>query len=271
MPASGVVAGVYVQAISAFAPHPNAAKLWMEYLYSDEGQLGWLKGYCHPIRFNDLVARGVVPQELLDTLPPADGLREGGVPDARRPGAQRRPQSPAAGTASSARTSSKRGGARIAPAASPWAPTFRRAALLGLARDRCRSWPSLALFLILPTHADRGRRVPDARGRLHARQHRQPLPAVDHRGLLDLDPDQPGLGLSRLRRSGSCVAAAVALGGLPRGASAAGADLLRCRLELRRRATGLRLPRDAGAARAGDGAAARLVRRSTSTRWGSTS
>ena len=71
VPASGTVAGVYVQAISAFAPHPNAAKLWMEYLYSDEGQLGWLAGYCHPIRFNDLVARGVVPQDMLDALPPA--------------------------------------------------------------------------------------------------------------------------------------------------------------------------------------------------------
>jgi putative spermidine/putrescine transport system substrate-binding protein len=71
VPETGVVAGVYVQAISAFAPHPNAAKLWMEYLYSDEGQLGWLNGYCHPIRFNDLVARDVVPQELLDKLPPA--------------------------------------------------------------------------------------------------------------------------------------------------------------------------------------------------------
>jgi len=71
VPKSGVVAGVYIQAISAYAPHPNAAKLWMEYLYSDEGQLGWLKGYCHPIRFNDMAKRGVVPQELLDKLPPA--------------------------------------------------------------------------------------------------------------------------------------------------------------------------------------------------------
>ena len=71
VPKSGVLAGVYVQAISAYAPHPNAAKLWMEYLYSDEGQLGWLKGYCHPIRFNDMVKRGVVPQDLLDKLPPA--------------------------------------------------------------------------------------------------------------------------------------------------------------------------------------------------------
>jgi putative spermidine/putrescine transport system substrate-binding protein len=71
VPKTGVVAGVYVQAISAFAPHPNAAKLWMEYLYSDEGQLGWLKGYCHPIRFGDLSKNGKIPKELLDKMPPA--------------------------------------------------------------------------------------------------------------------------------------------------------------------------------------------------------
>ena len=71
IPKNGVVAGVYVQAISAYAPHPNAAKLWMEHLYSDDGQLLWLKGYCHPIRFNDLVKKGKVPQEMLDKLPPA--------------------------------------------------------------------------------------------------------------------------------------------------------------------------------------------------------
>lgn len=70
VPSDAVLAGVYVQAISAYAPHPNAAKLWMEYLYSDEGQLGWLKGYCHPIRFDDMMARGVIPQDLLDKLPP---------------------------------------------------------------------------------------------------------------------------------------------------------------------------------------------------------
>jgi putative spermidine/putrescine transport system substrate-binding protein len=71
VPKTGVVAGVYVQAISAYAPHPNAAKLWMEYLYSDEGQLGWLKGYCHPIRFNDLAKAGKIPQEMMDKMPPA--------------------------------------------------------------------------------------------------------------------------------------------------------------------------------------------------------
>ena len=71
VPATGIQAGVYVQAISAYAPHPSAAKLWMEYLYSDEGQLAWLKGYCHPARFNAMVAAGKVPQELIDALPPA--------------------------------------------------------------------------------------------------------------------------------------------------------------------------------------------------------
>jgi putative spermidine/putrescine transport system substrate-binding protein len=63
---------VYVQAISAYAPHPNAAKLWMEHLYSDEGQLIWLKGYGHPIRYNDMVQRNVIPADLAAKLPPAE-------------------------------------------------------------------------------------------------------------------------------------------------------------------------------------------------------
>jgi putative spermidine/putrescine transport system substrate-binding protein len=72
IPKTGVFAGVYIQAISAYAPHPNAAKLWMEHLYSDEGQLIWLEGYCHPIRYNDLAARGVIPEDLAAKLPSAD-------------------------------------------------------------------------------------------------------------------------------------------------------------------------------------------------------
>lgn len=80
VPASGVLAGVYVQAISAHAPHPNAAKLWMEYLYSDEGQTAWLKGYCHPARFNAMSAAGKIPQDLLDALPPAEGYAKAYFP-----------------------------------------------------------------------------------------------------------------------------------------------------------------------------------------------
>jgi putative spermidine/putrescine transport system substrate-binding protein len=73
VPASGRFGGVYVQGISAFAPHPNAAKLWQEFLYSDEGQNIWLKGYCHPIRYENLVADKKVPQEQLDKLPDVTG------------------------------------------------------------------------------------------------------------------------------------------------------------------------------------------------------
>jgi putative spermidine/putrescine transport system substrate-binding protein len=72
IPQSAVMAGVYVQGISAYAPHPNAAKLWMEYLYSDEGQLVWLSGYGHPIRYNDMAKRGVIPADLAAKLPPAE-------------------------------------------------------------------------------------------------------------------------------------------------------------------------------------------------------
>jgi len=80
IPKTGVVAGVYVQAISAYAPHVNAAKLWLEFLYSDEGQTLWLAGYCHPIRFNDLVKNNKVPAELMAKLPPADGYAKAVFP-----------------------------------------------------------------------------------------------------------------------------------------------------------------------------------------------
>lgn len=73
VPKTGRFGGVYLQAISAYAPHPNAAKLWMEYLYSDEGQLTWMAGYCHPIREADLKARNAVPEDLAKKLPDVSG------------------------------------------------------------------------------------------------------------------------------------------------------------------------------------------------------
>ena len=72
-PKSGTIAGIYIQAISAYAPHPNAAKLWQEFLYSDEGQNIWLKGYCHPIRYADMQTRGVIPAEIAAKLPTFSG------------------------------------------------------------------------------------------------------------------------------------------------------------------------------------------------------
>ena len=71
IPTHGVYGGYYCQAISKFAPHPNAAKLWMEFIYSDEGQLFFLKGYTHPARFADLAKRKKVPKSLASKLPKA--------------------------------------------------------------------------------------------------------------------------------------------------------------------------------------------------------
>ncbi len=87
VPSDSVIAGVYVQAISAYAPHVNAAKLWMEFLYSDEGQTLWLKGYCHPIRFNAMSAAGKIPADILANLPPAEAYAKAVFPTLDEQGA----------------------------------------------------------------------------------------------------------------------------------------------------------------------------------------
>ena len=71
IPSDGVYGAHYCQAVNATAPHPWAARLWQEFLYSDQGQLLWLKGYSHPALFADLVSRKVVPNALLKALPSA--------------------------------------------------------------------------------------------------------------------------------------------------------------------------------------------------------
>jgi putative spermidine/putrescine transport system substrate-binding protein len=69
IPADGVYGSYYCQAINASAPHPWAARLWEEFLYSDQAQLLWLKGYSHPARFADLARRKKIPAKLLRALP----------------------------------------------------------------------------------------------------------------------------------------------------------------------------------------------------------
>ena len=71
IPSDGVYGAYYCQAINANAPHPWAARLWEEFLYSDQGQLLWLKGYSHPARFQDLAKRKKIPAKLLRALPSA--------------------------------------------------------------------------------------------------------------------------------------------------------------------------------------------------------
>ena len=73
IPRTGRLGGMYVLAISRRAPHPNAAKLWMEYVTSDEGQLLRMEGFCDPIRRQDLLARQAIPKESLTRIPASNG------------------------------------------------------------------------------------------------------------------------------------------------------------------------------------------------------
>jgi putative spermidine/putrescine transport system substrate-binding protein len=72
IPSDGSVAGPYVSIINKTAPHPYAARLWMEYIFSDEGQLDYLKGYAHPARYQKLAAAGKIPADLAAKLPAAE-------------------------------------------------------------------------------------------------------------------------------------------------------------------------------------------------------
>jgi putative spermidine/putrescine transport system substrate-binding protein len=73
VPTTGRFGGMYIQAISAYAPHPNAAKLWMEYIYSDEGQNIWLSGYCNPIRYDAMAKAGTLDPTAKAKLPDTTG------------------------------------------------------------------------------------------------------------------------------------------------------------------------------------------------------
>ena len=67
------VASYYLQAINKDAPHPAAARLWEEFLYTPEAQNLWLKGYARPVLQAKMVADGTVDQAALGKLAPASG------------------------------------------------------------------------------------------------------------------------------------------------------------------------------------------------------
>jgi putative spermidine/putrescine transport system substrate-binding protein len=73
VPANAVVGSYYVQAVNADAPHPAAARLWQEFLYSDEGQNLWLKGGARPVRADAMKAAGTLDTAAFDALPAVTG------------------------------------------------------------------------------------------------------------------------------------------------------------------------------------------------------
>lgn len=67
-------AAYYNQAINVDAPHPAAARLWQEFLYSDDAQNMWLAGGARPVRMEAMIEAGTIDKALADALPaaPAD-------------------------------------------------------------------------------------------------------------------------------------------------------------------------------------------------------
>ncbi len=73
VPQGAVVGSYYVQAINKQAPHPAAARLWQEFLYSDQGQNLWLKGFGRPVRAEAMDKAGTIDQTAYAALPTAEG------------------------------------------------------------------------------------------------------------------------------------------------------------------------------------------------------
>jgi putative spermidine/putrescine transport system substrate-binding protein len=73
VPEEAVHGSYYMQAINADAPNPAAARLWQEFLYSDEGQNLWLKGFGRPVREAAMAEAGTLDEEAYAKLPQVEG------------------------------------------------------------------------------------------------------------------------------------------------------------------------------------------------------
>jgi len=73
VPPNAVVAGYYYQAIDKDAPHPAAARLWQEFLYSDEGQNLFAAGGVRPVRADQMMLAGTIDKAAVDKIPVIDG------------------------------------------------------------------------------------------------------------------------------------------------------------------------------------------------------
>jgi len=73
VPSNAIIGGYFTQAINSAAPHPAAARLWEEFLFSDAGQNLWLKGGVHPVRQAALEKSGQIDAFALAALPQVTG------------------------------------------------------------------------------------------------------------------------------------------------------------------------------------------------------
>lgn len=68
-----VYTSFYNQAINVDAPHPAAARLWQEFLYSAEAQNLFIVGGAYPVTIQTLQDAGTVDQAALDALGALEG------------------------------------------------------------------------------------------------------------------------------------------------------------------------------------------------------
>ena len=73
VPANDVVAAYYNEAINKDGPHPAAARLWVEYVYSVEGQNIFLRGAARPVLMDVMTTNGTIDKAALAALPVATG------------------------------------------------------------------------------------------------------------------------------------------------------------------------------------------------------
>ncbi|WP_246064266.1 ABC transporter substrate-binding protein [Nonomuraea longispora] len=73
IPRDAALGGYHVQAINKAAPHPAAARLWQEFLFSDEGQNLLMKGFARPARTEAMRMKGTLDAERAAKLPKAPG------------------------------------------------------------------------------------------------------------------------------------------------------------------------------------------------------
>ena len=73
IPKGAALGGYHVQAINKAAPHPAAARLWQEFLFSDEGQNLLQKGFARPARGEAMLMKGTLDTEQAAKLPKPPG------------------------------------------------------------------------------------------------------------------------------------------------------------------------------------------------------
>ncbi|MEU3776086.1 extracellular solute-binding protein [Streptomyces sp. NPDC032472] len=73
IPFDGSFAQYYASAVNKSAPHPAAARLWQEYVFSPEGQNIRLGAYARPVLIDAMEKDGTLDQAAAENLPTVEG------------------------------------------------------------------------------------------------------------------------------------------------------------------------------------------------------